>query len=51
FSAALFAAAAGASASGELSSNDLATILPYFAAVGLVVWLNLAVTRSVLRGK
>lgn len=49
FSAALFTAAFGASESGELTSQDLATILPYFAAVGFVVWLGLALTRSVLR--
>ena len=51
FSAGLFAAAAGASQTGELSPEDMATILPYFAAAGLVVWLLLAVTRGVLRDK
>ncbi len=49
FSIALFAAAAGASQSGELTPENLSTILPYFAAIGLVVWIILAATRHVLR--
>ncbi len=51
FSAALFVAAVGASESGELTSQDLSTILPYFAVVGLAVWLGLALTRKVLGEK
>ena len=51
FSAALFAAALGASDSGELTPADMATILPYFAAAGLLVWLVLAATRRVLDDK
>ena len=51
FSGALFAAAFGASSNGELSPSDMATILPYFAAAGLAVWLLLAVTRRVLDEK
>ena len=48
FSAALFAAALGASETGELTPDNLATILPYFALIGLAIWAGLALTRKVL---
>lgn len=49
FSCALFFAAFGASDTGSLTSADLATILPYFAAVGIAIWLFLALMRAVLK--
>ena len=48
FSITLTIAALGASGTSNLNPADLALILPWFAAGGVLIWIYLAMKRSVL---